>query len=987
MKCKTFAALVAVLLFNSFLHSQSTYFVKYKNSVSRVEVNRIVRTQKLFSSLKRNITVNSAQVRIDNFAHGLGSDDDALSRIIKITFSDSSAAHNAITSLKSDPSVQFVEKEIVYRIEGGRIVPNDSLVADQWALEKIKAYDAWGITEGSDTVLIGIIDTGIDYLHPDLKNKIFINPGETGTDAGGENKSTNGIDDDGNGFIDDFIGWDFTDQRGFPYDSASGDFSGWDNNPLDENGHGTSVAGIIGAQTNNMVGIAGTAPNIKLLDLRAFDPTGSGRENDVASAILYAVKMGAKVINMSFGDSRFSEVLRDVIRYAYEKNVVLVASSGNSGSSEPHYPSGYSEVICVGNSTQTDQVSESSNYGSTLDLVAPGTGILTTLMNGEYNYVSGTSAAAPFVSAAAGLLLSIHNFSNEEVKQILKSTADDIGDPGWDEKSGAGRLDIYNALNAALPAEIKFDSPTQDFTLTSDTLNIYATILSAEFSNYSLSYGIGLNPKTWNVLIPNGQYQFKDENIFNLNTVSLPDTSYTLRLMVNLNNGKTEEERVNFYITRKPPVLYPVYSGSVLYGDKATMLGAVSSNQRCTIKMFYRKTGDAAFNYVTLDNFNPNIKTVDYFHYGIIPLSVIAPNSEYQAYFEAENLAGLKTDLKDGEKYFTFETYNDESPVHETKMNFAMPPGFIYKNPLDLTSSSFDEIAVRPYSNASSTEIYKLDGDAFKPVTVLNNKIIKDYGDFNGNGKKDLLCYFVNNGYIVEQNSPFSASFSTKFADTSGNFRPVLAADLYGNGKTEIVALSGYTALNIWSLNPDLSLSDSLLLNNFTASGSGNNYLDSPNAVITDMNGDGTKEIWTVDMDGDIFSYNIVGPGVFRKGKTVSTGLAGSSAYLTAGDYTGDGKMEIAVLLHSLRIANSAPYYRLWIFDYLNDTVHTVLKKDFIDLTSDFSNNFQPTYNSLRFANLQNDNKEELILFLFPYSYIFKYSNSKNELISFKRKH
>ena len=132
--------------------------------------------------------------------------------------------------------------------------------------------------------------------------------------------------------------------------------------------------------------------------------------------------MGAKVINMSFGDDQFSYVMRDVIRYAYSKGVVLVASSGNSGSDEPHYPSGYSEVICVGNSTEYDDVAPSSNYGSTLDLVAPGTDILTTAKGGGYASVSGTSASAPFVSATAGLILSLGNFSNDEVKQIIKST-------------------------------------------------------------------------------------------------------------------------------------------------------------------------------------------------------------------------------------------------------------------------------------------------------------------------------------------------------------------------------------------------------------------------------------------------------------------------------------------------------------------------------------------------------------------------------------
>ncbi len=352
------------------------------------------------------------------------------------------------------------------------IVPNDTMVAQQWGLEKIKAFDAWDKTQGSEEILLGIIDTGIDYLHPDLENRLYINPGETGIDNNGDDKRSNGIDDDNNGFVDDFRGWDFTDRVGFPFDSSGGDYLDWDNDPMDEQGHGTFISGIAGAEVNNITGVAGVAPNLKMLNLRAFDPSGFGEEDDVAAAILYAVQMGVKVINMSFGDNAFSLVLRDVIRFAYSQDVVLVGSAGNSGSSNPHYPSGYSEVISVGNSTIDDFVAGNSNFGSTLDMVAPGSLILTTARNNNYAIISGTSAATPHVTAAAGLILSIQDFTNEEIKQILKSTTDDIGSPGWDLRSGAGRLNLFKAVTVVAPSIIKFNHPTQDFaTLEDETYN------------------------------------------------------------------------------------------------------------------------------------------------------------------------------------------------------------------------------------------------------------------------------------------------------------------------------------------------------------------------------------------------------------------------------------------------------------------------------------------------------------------------------------
>ncbi|MCW9064921.1 MAG: S8 family serine peptidase, partial [Ignavibacteriaceae bacterium] len=368
MKCKYWFILIGVLLTIPNLHSQNTYFIKYKNSVAIQEIDYKVTQQKLMPS-GFSSPLDAELTSVNYLAKGLAKEDEILSRIIKVSF-DKSVLETNINNLKViDPAIEYIQKFTNYKMD---IVPNDTLLSQQWALEKIQAFDAWNKTEGVDTVLLAIIDTGIDYFHPDLQNKIYLNAGEMGIDGSGNDKTSNGIDDDGNGFVDDFRGWDFTDRVGFPFDSSGGDYLDWDNDPIDEQGHGTYIGGIAGAEVNNIIGIAGVAPKIKIVNLRAFDPAGYGEEDDVAAAILYAVQIGVKVINMSFGDNAFSLVLRDVIKYAFDRGVVLVGSSGNSGSTDPHYPSGYSEVISVGNSTMDDYVAGNSNYGSTLDLVAPG---------------------------------------------------------------------------------------------------------------------------------------------------------------------------------------------------------------------------------------------------------------------------------------------------------------------------------------------------------------------------------------------------------------------------------------------------------------------------------------------------------------------------------------------------------------------------------------------------------------------------------------
>ncbi|MCA2005470.1 MAG: S8 family serine peptidase, partial [Ignavibacterium sp.] len=316
MKFKVLFA--SLLLIQITLFSQTTFFIKYKNTLPLSEVQKRI-SEKKISNLIENKPIVLPTFEMNFLAKGLAKDDENLGRIVTIKFDAKVEETNLNSFITNDPDIEYIQIANIYEVDS---IPNDSLIYQQWALQKIKSFDAWNITQGVDSVLLAIIDTGIDFNHPDLKNKIYINVGETGLDTFGNDKRLNGVDDDANGFIDDYMGWDFTDRVGFPFDSTGGDYLNWDNNPYDDNGHGTYIAGIAAAETNNFIGVAGAAPEIKILNLRAFDPGGYGEEDDVAAAILYAINMKAKVINMSFGDNSFSLVLRDIIQYAYSKNLV-----------------------------------------------------------------------------------------------------------------------------------------------------------------------------------------------------------------------------------------------------------------------------------------------------------------------------------------------------------------------------------------------------------------------------------------------------------------------------------------------------------------------------------------------------------------------------------------------------------------------------------------------------------------------------------------
>ena len=970
-------ALLLIFYISQNFFAQTTYFIKYKHSVSFSAIEQKVQQQSFLPSgmqLPAAVEVKS----VNYLAKGIVKSNDILGRIIKITFVEEVDENIFLQIQNLDNDIEYVQPSTTYQIN---FTPNDSLLNQQWGLSKIQAFTAWDKTRGSDSVLIGMIDTGIDYFHPDLQNKIWQNPGETGN-----GKETNGIDDDNNGFIDDYRGWDFTDRVGFPFDSSGGDYLDWDNDPFDENNHGTYVSGIAIAQTNNTTGIAGAAPNINVVNLRAFDPGGYGEEDDVAAAILYAVQMGVKVINMSFGDYSFSYVLKDVVQFAYSKNVVLVGSSGNGNSSLPHYPSGYSEVICVGNSTQDDFRAGNSNYGSTLDLMAPGTQIITTARNNNYASIGGTSAATPFVSAASALILSIGGFTNEEVKQILKSTSDDIGEPGWDIYTGAGRLNLYRAVTVVAPSVIKFNHPTQDFATLEDSLKINATVLSPLFSNYSLYYGFGINPTNWITLIGQGINQFSNEDIYTLDITSLPDTVYGLRLVVQLTNGRTLEERVNFSISRTPPIAELISVGPAFYGDKTTVLAAMYTDEPTITKMYYRKLGDAQFNFITLDGFTTNNQFVKYLHYGFIPKQLVEQNSAYEVYFVAENLVGLQTIIKNTNgQNFLFTTNYDAEYAAENLLPYSLPSGSIFQNAVNITQNDFTEVYLRTYANSRVTNLYRLTTDTFEMVDSLQDNIVRDFGDFNNNGLNDLLTSWVRNGYIFEQQSANSSVMNQKYENESGKFWPVLAQDIDADGNTEIVAVNSDTSVNVWKVNTNLTLTNPITLVNFTEKSFSRNIIDAPNSVLTDINNDGINELWFVDLEGDIYSYDVLGTNNYQEGSVVTTGFLGSAAYLTAGDYNADGTDELAVLLHSIDAIDIAPYYRLLIFNLLGNQFNILYDQVFVDASTEFRSSFQQSENSVRFANIDDDPNDELIVFIYPYSYIFKSQFSgSNKIISFK---
>ncbi len=306
-----------------------------------------------------------------------------------------------------DPAVQLAQPETVVSALDQTVAPNDAAWSLQYAPEQIQTLEAWQVAAGCAVSVLAVIDSGLDFAHPDLAGRYWTNPGETG---GG--RETNGIDDDGNGYIDDWRGWDFV---------------GHDSNPSDDYGHGTHVAGIANAAANNGIGIAGVAGaawGVKVMALKVLDSSGLGLDSSAAEAIKYAVDNGARVINLSLGDPLPTPAIEQALNYAAAHNVLVVAASGNAGIYGVYYPARYDSALAVGAVTADRQRAYFSSYGPELDLVAPGVAIYSTIPGGGYSYRSGTSMATPHIAAVAALLARMPQYGTARlIRDALVNTA------------------------------------------------------------------------------------------------------------------------------------------------------------------------------------------------------------------------------------------------------------------------------------------------------------------------------------------------------------------------------------------------------------------------------------------------------------------------------------------------------------------------------------------------------------------------------------
>ncbi len=365
----------------------------------------------------------------------------------------SGAYREVVQRLSSHPDVLWVEPNGWVHASG--IHPDDDFyLAQQESLRLIGLPEAWVFSTG-DASPIAIMDTGLALAHSDLDDKVWTNVGEI---AG------NDIDDDGNGYVDDVIGWDFVND---------------DPLPQDDDNHGSHVAGIAAAETDNNYGVAGVTWTNPVMALKVLDRDGYGSWEDVAAGIIYAADNGARVLNLSFGGETSSQTIEDAVSYARAQGCLVVAAVGNNAiqPNPVEYPAALPGVLAVAATTLTDEPWEHSNRGPEVDVAAPGVEIFSTGYTASFYVNSGTSMAAPHVSGLAALIWSLQpSLTAGQVAEVITSTARDVYTPGWDYRSGWGRIDAKSAVLSLVQPQIDLVADPPSFLVGTGSSLITATV-------------------------------------------------------------------------------------------------------------------------------------------------------------------------------------------------------------------------------------------------------------------------------------------------------------------------------------------------------------------------------------------------------------------------------------------------------------------------------------------------------------------------------
>ncbi len=815
----------------------------------------------------------------------------------------------------------------------------DSLTYRQWALTQTHAFEAWQVTTGSPRVLLGVIDTGVDTTHPDLVPNLWINPNV------GQH-----------GFAGDIHGWNFVDN----------------NNDLhDVYGHGTEVSGCALAAANH-VGIIGLAPDIRLMILRAGDENGFLDEDNVAAALIYASENGCRVVNMSFGDDVVAPLLRDAVEYARSRGMVLVASAGNSGDMTEHYPSGYEAVISVGASERHGFRASFSTYGSTLALLAPGADVITTEMGGGYGSDNGTSFSAPYVSAAAALVLTRDSTLNpSEVKTILCVSADDGGDPGWDVEFGHGLLNAARAVNTPREAEVRILSPSDGTTLAVDTLTVSGTAAGPRLVSWSLSYGSGNNPTQWHT-VRTSTTQLVQQPLGFIH-VSLADTIFTIRLIATVIDGNPYETRV--VVTRdvtSPNILRTAIVPALVSGKWGWRFEAKVDDQTRASIQWMRGGIQLTKPFPYIDSQHALAATPD---------DNLLPGDSIQFVFT--NLSGM-TRVSNTMIVPALPPIQSSWPLIELP-NISLPNGNLLGKQVVWNSSNRPDVLLNVYNSSNAYDslwLFEWQDSVFARKVYYGRAIAQDAHDVTGDGIPELMIRVSGITGIHTHTVSFDSITGQHYPDPDIRHTLIPRDTLgsYGAGLFDFDPIdhtgnfiqrrnNTYEAWTIIWNNPSgyTPILDYTIHNPVDT----NNGLGRPRFRIGNIIGSGSIVGLWGDVDGNIIlSRRITNPvTVWQNIWNDSLGEGDATDYLDVGDYDGDGIDDfVAGYQTASRVTteHEAPLKKWVFYLYRYDAVNRKpVRCD--SLTIDGANDPRSFDAGVESGDIDGDGKKEIFISASPY--------------------
>ncbi|MCX7833843.1 MAG: S8 family serine peptidase [Ignavibacteria bacterium] len=878
-----------------------------------------------------------------------------------------------IQRLEYEDNIEYVQKVNILKLNfslENTFIPNDPYYSKQYYLNETGFNFLWNYTLGDSNIVIAVIDSGLDFLHPDLQNSYKLNYGEYGN-----GKESNGIDDDNNGYIDDWRGWNFI------YNN---------NDPTDDNiySHGTAVTGVINASINNGIGIASASPKCKVLVLKAFDRNGYGAEDIISYAILYAVSAGVKVMNFSFGDFIYSNLLRDVINFAYEQNITMIASAGNDGSNRLHYPSAFGEVISVGASNQFNYKATFSSFGETVDIFAPGEQILTTSrrgfglqeFEGDYFYISGTSFSAPIVASAAAILkVKNNNLTNEEIRGILVSNTKYLTNQNkWDHYNSSGLLQINNSFNnVSISAISKIYYPYQALSSFKDSIPLYISAVYPYSINVSLRYCLGEKFENPNVIYSTTGNQILKDTVGFWNIKNLPDTTFTLRLIINTYWGRTIEDGLIFYKDSKEPefietpIKFEVYDKSY----KAELV-SFTSNKPTLGRIYYkRKNINEPYQFVFADLGFENIGYVSKQHLGLLKHKNLIPNTFYEYYLELEGTNGKKKKYEDTTYYFLTES--EINLYGYNKKNYTLPTVQVCKKIVDINNNTEGDVFVNLIKDNLKLEVYEFTNNQFHKIS--NNNwgeyiIAKDLGDINRNGKIDLLTSKNRNGILYEQETANNLPTKKIWSDEGlNNFWSCRFADCDKDSNIEMLGFGKY-GLRIIEYNTNQFQEVATL--HYSVQDAESN---SQNVIVEDFDSDGKNEIVFTEIISDysniktnILFFKCKGNNFYERINIYTLdGLFVKGDNISIGDFDNDNKKEI--LIGGTAKDDIIPIFYLSIFKYSNNAISEIDRIKILQKNSSLSS----STDVVRLGNI-----DAITLNTGGEYYIFIYTSSLNKFTS-----